>query len=296
MTTRKPVRLGRGLSALLGDAAPDAMADAPMTGATGTTAPQGLRQLPIEALEPGPFQPRGAMNDESLMELAASIREHGMLQPIIVRPRPNLPGRYQIVGGERRWRAAQLVPLHEVPVVLRDFTDGEAMAAGLVENLQRENLNPMEEAEGYRRLSEEFGFTQDLLGRAVGKSRTHITNTMRLLTLPQSVQKLLQEGALSAGHARALLGAKNPGYLAQIVAERGLNVRQTEILAGIKARGKEAAEKQKRDADLIALERRIMERLGLKVTIAHRGQRGSVMIQYRDLDQLDGIIRLLMPS
>jgi ParB family chromosome partitioning protein len=280
-TTRKPVpRLGRGLSALIPDAP-----TAPEPGA--------LRSVPVEALEPGPFQPRGGMDKTSIDELAASIREHGILQPILVREKPGTPGQYQIIGGERRWRAAQLAQLHEVPVVIRDLGDREAMAAGLVENLQRADLNAMEEAEGYRRLLEEFGLTQENLGNAVGKSRSHVANTMRLLGLPSPVRDLVRNGILSAGHARALIGSPDPGRLAAMVVSRGLNVRQTEALAAAKARPDAPRQPAARDPETAALERDLSDRLGLKVSIRHAGKGGEVTIRYADLDQLDGVIRLL---
>ena len=284
---RRPApRLGRGLSALLGEAPPPH--GPPPAGG------EALRTLPIEALEPGPFQPRGAMEPEALQELAQSIREHGLLQPILARPTPGAEGRYQIVGGERRWRAAQLVPLHEVPVVIRALGDREAMAAALVENLQRQDLNALEEAEGYRRLTEEFGLTQDALGQAVGKSRSHVANMIRLLALPDRVRELLREGALSAGHARALLTAPDPVALAVQVVDRGLNVRQTEALAAAKPR-EPAPERVPRqpDPETAALERDLSARLGLRIAIRHEGKGGQVTIRYRDLDQLDGLVRLL---
>ena len=276
--SRKPVRLGMGLSALLGDD----------QGVTGTTAtPQNL---PVEALEPGPFQPRGPMDGEALAELTASIQEHGVLQPILVRPKPGAAGTYQIIGGERRWRAAQGARLHEVPVVVRDLDDRAAMAAGLVENLQREDLNALEEAEGYRRLTEEFGLKPEALGGAVGKSRSHVANTMRLLALPGGVRAMLARGSLTAGHARALLTAPEPLRLAELVVTRGLNVRQTEALAAAADRPRVA---RAQDPETRALERELSERLGLRVLIEHRGRAGRVTVAYRDLDQLDGIVRLL---
>ena len=291
MTTarRGGPRLGRGLSALLGEAAPPASAT--------PGAPDGaVRALPIEMLEPGPFQPRGPMEPAPLQELADSIREHGVLQPILVRPKPGGDGRlYEIIGGERRWRAAQLVPLHEVPVVVRDFGDREAMAAALVENLQRQDLNALEEADGYRRLIEEFELTQDALGQAVGKSRSHVANTMRLLALPDRVRELLRDGALSAGHARALLASPNPEALALQVVDRGLNVRQTEALVAAKPRDPAAERPATATAspEITALERQLSGRLGLKIAIRQAGRGGQVTIHYRDLDQLDGVIRLL---
>jgi ParB family chromosome partitioning protein len=283
-TTRKPTsRLGRGLSALI--------PDAPATPDAAT-----LRAVPIESLEPGPFQPRGGMDRTSLEELAASVREHGILQPILVREKPDSPGSYQIIGGERRWRAAQLAQLHEVPVVVRDLGDREAMAAGLVENLQRADLNAMEEAEGYRRLLEEFGLTQESLGQAVGKSRSHVANTLRLLGLPTPVRDLVRNGILSAGHARALIGTPDPGRLAAQIVSRGLNVRQAEALAAAKPRGegpRQPAGAPPRDREIAALERDLTEKLGLRVAVKHQGKGGEVVIRYGDLDQLDGIIRLL---
>jgi len=276
----KPPRLGRGLSALLGEAP----AAAPGAG-------EAQRTLPIEALEPGPFQARGPMEQTPLRELADSIREHGVLQPLLVREKPGAPGLYQIIGGERRWRAAQLVSLHEVPVVIRDLSDREALAAGLVENLQRQDLNALEEAEGYRRLIDEFGLTQDALGHAVGKSRSHVANTLRLLALPDRVRELLRDGALSAGHARALLTAPDPIGLAMQVVDRGLNVRQTESLVANPP--KETGAPKPRDPDLAALERELSEHLGLRVAVQPAGRGGRVVVTYKDLDQLDGVIRLL---
>jgi ParB family chromosome partitioning protein len=278
----KPPRLGRGLSALMGEppAAP--------------TAGESLRTLPIEMLEPGPFQPRGPIDPAPLQELADSIREHGVLQPILAREHPGRLGRYQIIGGERRWRAAQLVPLHEVPVVIRPLGDREAMAAALVENLQRQDLNALEEADGYRRLLDEFGLTQETLGKAVGKSRSHVANTLRLLALPERVRELLRDGALTAGHARALLTAPDPVALALQVVDRGLNVRQAEALAAAKPRDPAAATRTPRaEPEVLALERQLSERLGLRIGIRQTGRGGQLTISYRDLDQLDGVIRLL---
>ncbi|MCX8133015.1 MAG: ParB/RepB/Spo0J family partition protein [Roseococcus sp.] len=277
----KPPALGRGLSALLGDAA-----------AAAPGAP-GLRHLPVASLEPGPFQPREAMDEAALNELAASIREHGVLQPLLVRPLKGSNGRrWQIVGGERRWRAAQAAGLHEVPALVRELTDREAMAAGLVENLQRQDLNPLEEAEGYHRLTEQFGLTQEALARAVGKSRPHVANTLRLLNLPERVRELLRAGALTAGHARPLLTAKDPEGLAQQIVAKGLSVRQAEALAAARA-APPAPRTPRTDAETRALERRIAGHLGLKVAIRHGRRGGQVVISYKDLDQLEGIVRLL---
>jgi ParB family chromosome partitioning protein len=280
MSGRKPSRLGMGLSALLGDQPAQATNSIPRT-------------LPVEALEPGPFQPRGPIDQSGLAELAASIREHGVLQPILVRPKPGAPGSYQIIGGERRWRASQLAQKHEVPVVIHDLDDRAAMAASLVENLQREDLNALEEAQGYRRLTDEYGLTQEHLGRAVGKSRSHVANTLRLLGLPDKVREMLGRGSLSAGHARALLTAPDPVKLAEQVVTRGLNVRQTEALAASAERQRPA---KTEDADSRALERDLTAKLGLKVSVRHGGRGGQITIGYKDLDQLDGLIRLLTPG
>lgn len=282
---KKPTRLGMGLSALMGDAK---AAPAAPGGAT--------RTLPVESLEPSPFQARAMPDPAALAELAASIKEHGILQPILVRPKPGTAGKFQILGGERRWRAAQQAKLHDVPVVIRDLDDRAAMAAGLVENLQREDLNALEEAEGYHRLMGEFGLKQESLGQAVGKSRSHVANTLRLLNLPGRVRDLLRTGTLSAGHARALLGAQDPEKLAAMVVVRGLSVRQTEALAAAAPRDPAARRGAKQDPDTAALERRLTERLGLKVAIRAAGKGGQVTISYRDLDQLDGVLRLLDPD
>ncbi len=278
----KPRGLGKGLSALLGEAAT----------ASAATPGAGLRTLPVSALEPGPFQPRDAMDEGALEELAASMKEHGVLQPILVRPRKGDAQRYQIIGGERRWRAAQKAGLHEVPALVRDFSDREAMAAGLVENLQRQDLNALEEAEGYGRLTQQFGLTQEALAKIVGKSRPHVSNTLRLLNLPERVRDLLRDGALTAGHARALLAAPQPEALALAIVDRGLNVRQAEALAA-QREVPSRAERRAPDAETRALEREITARLGLRVAIRHGAKGGQVVLSYKDLDQLDGIVRLL---
>lgn len=283
---KKP-RLGMGLSALIGDIAP-------ATAPTGPAAPP--RTLPIEAIEPGPFQARGPIAEAQLEELAASIREHGVLQPILVRPAKGQPGTYQIIGGERRWRASQLAQLHEVPVVIRDFDDATAMAAGLVENLQREDLNALEEAEGLWRLGEQFGLNQTELAKAIGKSRSHVANTLRLMGLPESVQQMVRDSQLSAGHARALLGAKDPQRLAALIVAKGLSVRATEALVTAEPLGSTRRKAPAKDADTKALEFRLTERLGLKVAITPGNRGGQVTLSYRDLDQLDGLLQLLMPE
>jgi len=287
-TPPKKPRLGMGLSALIGDIAPASPA------APGPTAPP--RTLPIEALEPGPFQARGPIVQDHLEELAASIREHGVLQPILVRPTKGAAGRYQIIGGERRWRASQLAQLHEVPVLIRDFDDPTAMAAGLVENLQREDLNALEEAEGLWRLGEQFKLNQADLAKAIGKSRSHVANTLRLMNLPEPVQQMVRDSLLTAGHARALLGAKDPQRLAAIVVAKSLSVRATEALVTSEPLGSARRRPEAKDADTKALEFRLREHLGLKVAITPSGKGGQVAIAYRDLDQLDGLLRLLLPG
>ena len=280
-------RLGRGLAALLGDAP---ASDEPKSN-LASGAPQSLS---IDALEPGPFQPRRNMAPEALAELVESIKARGILQPLLARRHPGQPGRYQIIAGERRWRAAQQAGLHDVPVLVRDLNDQDAMAASLVENLQRQDLNPIEEAEGYKRLVEEFGLTQEQLGTAVGKSRSHVANIIRLLQLPASVRLDVQAGKLTAGHARALLAHANPEEAARLVIEKGLNVRQTEgLTTNPTPKAAPPAPQRERDPETDALERDLSERLGLKVQIAFDGKGGSVRIAYRSLDQLDGLIAVL---
>ena len=279
-------RLGRGLAALLGDGA------TPQNRADGNA----VHSLPVAHLHPSPFQPRKTIDPQGVQELAASIAARGVLQPLLVRPDPAARGRYQIIAGERRWRAAQIAGIHEVPALIRDLSDNDAMMVALVENLQRQDLNAVEEAEGYRRLLDEFGLTQDDLGRSVGKSRSHIANTLRLLNLPASVQGELRSGALSAGHARALLAHPEPEKAALVVIARGLNVRQTEALAkqrAIAAPGSGVTPAKPQDPETAALAQTLSERLGLRVDIAFNGQGGTVRLHYRSLDQLDGIVALL---
>ena len=274
-------RLGRGLAALLGDMA----VQAPPV-ATG-----GVRQLPLDMLEPNPFQPRGAIDLEALQELTDSIRARGILQPLLVRPKPDDPARYQIVAGERRWRAAGAAGLHEVPVLVRETTDGDAAAAALVENLQRQDLDPVDEARGYARLLDQFGLTPESLGQAVGKSRSHIVNTMRLLALPDQAIDALRRGAITAGHGRALLAHPNPDAGLREVLAKQLSVRQTEALATRAQAADRAPEKE--DADTRALERTLTERLGLRVRIFSSGKGGTLRIAYSDLDQLDAVVERL---
>lgn len=286
-------RLGRGLAALLGDAAstPAAPAEAPAV-------PAGdVQTVAIAALEPSPFQPRSGIKPEGLEELIASIRERGILQPLLVRPHPEHTGRYQIIAGERRWRAAQAIPLHEVPVLVRALSDVEAAAAALVENLQRTDLDPIEEAEGLMRLIETHKLSQEEIGRMIGKSRSHVANTIRLVNLPANVQQHVREGRLTAGHARALLAASDPGMLAVRVVEQGLSVRQTEALVAAEGAPETGPKKYTRratDPNLMSLERDLKERLGVGVHVRPRGQGGELRLRYANLDQLDGLLALLM--
>jgi ParB family chromosome partitioning protein len=280
-------RLGRGLAALLGDA--------PRPAASVASAP-GVTSIPVEHLEPGPFQPREDFDPANMAELVDSIRANGILQPLLVRPHPDKRERYQIVAGERRWRAAQQAGLHQVPALVRALPDAEAMAAALVENLQRQDLNAIEEAEGYFRLVEEFGLTQDRLAEAVGKSRSHVANTLRLRQLPELVRADVLKGVLTAGHARALLSHPDPAKAAATVIARGLNVRQTEALvSGRSSPGNTATmPRSQKDPETVALERDLSERLGLKVEITFDGKGGAIRVQYRSLDQLDSLVALIM--
>ncbi len=276
--------LGRGLAALLGD----------MPGQGGDPALDEIRRLPIDLIDPNPFQPRMVFGEEALAELADSIKAQGILQPILVRPGPGTPGRFQIVAGERRWRAAALAGLHEVPVICRDMTDADSAAAALIENLQRENLNPIEEAEGYQRLVDSFGLTHEGLGVAVGKSRAHVGNIIRVLTLPEPVLDEVRKGALSLGHARAMLTLPNPAAAMADVVKKGLSVRQTERLA--KRLLSEPGDKKIPEAnpDTSQVERDLAARTGLrvKVSASPRGD-GSVTIWFGDLFQLDDIVARL---
>lgn len=281
--------LGRGLSALMADTQPDA----PQTG----QALRAERNLPVERLLPNPDQPRRHFSEEDLNSLAASIREKGVIQPLIIRPNPRKPDTYEIVAGERRWRAAQMAKVHEVPVIIRALDDTEVLEVAIIENIQRADLNPIEEAAGYRQLMDKFGHTQEKLSQALGKSRSHIANLLRLLQLPKDVQAYLEDGSLSAGHARASITSSDPSALAKQVVERGLSVRETERLA--KAPPKKAKPVERRpsekDADTRALEGDLSANLGMKVSVDHKpGQEGGqVSISYASLDELDELCRIL---
>ncbi len=279
--------LGRGLSALMDEAA-----------AAGEGAPAGQREVAIEQLHRNAGQPRVDFAPEALERLAGSIRDKGVLQPILVRPSPERPGDYQIVAGERRWRAAQAAGLTSVPVVLREFDDLEALEIAIVENVQREDLNPVEEAAGYKALMERFGRTQAEVAQSVGKSRPHVANALRLLDLPPAIVQMLRSGQLSAGHARAIATAPNPVALAREIIDKGLSVRAAEVL-GRRALAEGAATTAKprgaqKDADTRALEADLARATGLAVEISHRGGAGAVTVRYQSLEQLDDLCRRLM--
>jgi ParB family transcriptional regulator, chromosome partitioning protein len=277
-------QLGRGLAALFGEA--------PAV-AAGDPAPQRL--VPIELIRPGALQPRRRFAEAELEALAQSIREKGILQPLLVRSLDAQETDFELVAGERRWRAAQRVGLHEVPILIRQISDSEALEIALIENLQREDLSPLEEAQAYSRLMEEFGRTQASLAEALGKSRSHIANTVRLLSLPAPVRDRLDEGELSAGHARALLGAVDPVALAEEIVRRGLNVRATERLVQRRAKAP-PAKRRPRDPDSVALERELAAVLGLRVTLEQKKRGGALTLHYTSLDQLDRLLRLLRAS
>ena len=282
-------RLGRGLAALIGDVRAESSVERP----------RGQRRLPTEALRPNARNPRRAFADAELDELAGSLRERGIIQPIVVRPARGVADGYEIIAGERRWRAAQRAGLHEVPVVVLEATDAEALQLAIIENVQRADLNPLEEAEGYRALIEEFGNSQEEIARIVGKSRSYVANTLRLLTLSDSVKAYIHGGQLSAGHARMLIGAPDADALAKEIIARELNVRQVEAMA--RERGRQNGKSKHRakrlgaakSADTLALEKRLADALGLVVNLDERGRGGTLSIRYRSLDQLDHVVRRL---
>ncbi len=290
----KPRGLGRGLSALMADVNPDPVS-------TRTEAPRNAEVLvPIEKVTANPDQPRRQFLQEDLDDLTASIKEKGVLQPLIVRPRDG--GMYEIVAGERRWRAAQAAQLHEVPVLIRDYDDLEMLEVAIIENIQRSDLNAMEEAQSYKQLMEKFGHTQERMAEALGKSRSHIANLVRLLHLPQDVQQLVQDRKLSAGHARALITSDNASELARKIVKGGLSVRATENLVKKDAAGdapssgaKKPRKEMEKDADTRALEGDLSAMLRMKVSIDHKpgGESGSVTISYETLDQLDELCNML---
>ena len=282
MTDERGRRLGRGLSALFAETAP------PPPDVTRTA-----RNVPVTFLRPSRYQPRRNFDPAEIQSLVESIRARGILQPILVRRPADDPNSYEIVAGERRWRAAQAAQLHEVPIIVRDVSDLEALEIALIENIQRQDLNALEEGEGYRRLMQEFDRTQEELAETLGKSRSHIANTVRLLNLPAEVRALVDAGKLTAGHARALLNAADPVALAHAVVDRGLNVRQAEALAATAKPPRGKAAKPAKDPDTAALEKQLADHLGLKVAIRFDGKGGELVIRYKTLDQLDDVLRRL---
>ena len=297
---RKPGGLGRGLGALMGEVRREEPLVQSAASGPGAT---GYALIATAEIEPHPDQPRRHFDEAALDELAASIARRGVIQPVIVRPLS--PGRFQLVAGERRWRAAQRARLHEIPALIRELGDGDVAALALIENLQREDLNPIEEAAAYQRLNESEGLSQADIARMVDKSRSHVANLMRLLALPGEVQALVQDGRLQMGHARALINVPDPAALAHDVVTRGLSVRATERLARKALRGAgegDASPRKARvardpaeDADIAAVQRHLEDFLGLKVTIAADAdpRSGTVTIRYRTLDQLDLICQRL---
>jgi ParB family chromosome partitioning protein len=283
-------RLGRGLAALIGEM------DQPLTAEPTRPTVSADRKVPIELISRNPKNPRKNFSEEELQDLASSIRQHGIVQPVVVRTVGT--DKYEIIAGERRWRAAQLAGLVEIPVIIRNVDDRTALELAIVENVQRADLNPVEEAMGYEQLIAEHGYTQNDLGEIIGKSRSHVANSLRLLKLPDPVRQMLFDGSLSAGHARALIPTSDPVSLAKAIVNKGLSVRDAERLAqnDIKAQGNPAGSIPKaaeKDADTMALERDLSNRLGLQVKVSHNGEGGRLMIAYKSLEQLEQICRLL---
>lgn len=287
-------RLGRGLAALIGEI------DQPVQSQSRPTV-SADRTVPIEHVSRNPRNPRRSFDPADLEDLSKSIRQHGIVQPVMVR-RAAADGRYEIIAGERRWRAAQMAGLVEIPVIVRDVDDRTALEIAIVENVQRADLNALEEAQGYEQLIAQYAYTQNDLGEVIGKSRSHVANSLRLLKLPEEVRKMLADGALSAGHARAIVSTSDPVRLARKIAEEGLSVRDAERLAQKDAdqagkpdrlETKSAAHTDEKDADTLALERSLSDILGLKVQLAHKGQGGQLRIDYKSLEQLDELCRLL---
>ncbi|MGB3418391.1 MAG: ParB/RepB/Spo0J family partition protein [Mesorhizobium sp.] len=281
-------RLGRGLAALIGEMDRPAQLERPAVAADG--------KVPIEFLSPNPRNPRRQFGDADLTDLAQSIREHGVVQPVVARPSPTEAGRYEIIAGERRWRAAQRAGLTEIPIILRDVSDRTALELAIIENVQRTDLNAVEEALGYQNLMDEHGYTQADLGQVIGKSRSHVANTLRLLRLPEVIRDMLVDGTLSAGHARTLVTAEDPAGLAKRIVDGGLSVRQAEALAQMPAGTvgtRQSAKPAEKDADTLALEKLLSDAIGMSVSIAHKGGGGEVRVAYRTLEQLDDLCRRL---
>ena len=298
--------LGRGLAALLGEIGGEAGSDIGVAPVMGEPAPVAATpparppaSVPIERLQSNPDQPRRDFRETELNELAASIRQRGIIQPIVVRPEPGRPGYYQIVAGERRWRAAQRARLHEIPIVVREVDDRAMLELAIIENVQRSDLNPIEEASGYAQLIERFAHTQEAMSEIVGKSRSHVANTLRLLGLPEQVQQMLRSGKLSAGHARALINAADPVALAEIAVRKGLTVRQVEELArrvaAPRRRPRGHGGPKHKDADTRLLEGDLSAAIGMAVSIEHHGTDGGghLRIRYHSLDELDQLCRKL---
>jgi ParB family transcriptional regulator, chromosome partitioning protein len=280
-------RLGRGLAALIGEI------DKPAARDQEVVRPD--RTVPIEFVSPNPRNPRRNFVEADLADLTQSIREHGIVQPVVARPTA-AGGRYEIIAGERRWRAAQRAGLTEIPVIIRDVDDKAALELAIIENVQRADLNPIEEARGYQQLMDEHNYTQADLGQVIGKSRSHVANTLRLLKLPPAVTDLIVDGSLTAGHARTLVTAPDPAGLAKRIIEEGLSVRQAEALASAPeapSTADGAAARKEKDADTLSLEKLLSDHTGLKVTINHKERGGEMRIAYRSLEQLDELCRLL---
>ena len=275
-------RLGRGLASLIGD-----------LGAEANDRARTQRRLPIELLKPKPNNPRRAFSESQLDELAQSIRDRGIIQPLVVRPASH--DNYEIVAGERRWRAAQRAGLHDVPVVVVEVNDGEALQLAIIENIQRADLNPIEEANAYQRLADQFGYSQEEIAKTVGKSRPHVANTLRLLKLKKPIQELIETNKLDAGHARLLVGLDDQQQLAELIVARGYSVRQVEAMIRERAARTQSKPREPRskDANSLAFERRLTDALGLQVTLNQHGDGGVLHIRYSNLDQLDDIARKL---
>lgn len=286
----KPTRLGRGLAALIGDMA--------TVEGVRVTESGGVKRLPVDFIIANRANPRRTFNTEQLEELTNSIREKGIMQPLLVRPSDD-PNIFEIIAGERRWRAAQKAGLHDVPVIVRDVNDKEALELAIIENVQRADLNPLEEAMGYGQLIEQFDYTQQDLAQVIGKSRSHVANTLRLLRLPEDVRNMVASGTLTAGHARTLITAEDPATLARQIVSGGLSVREAEALSqqrDVSGKKKPSEPASERDSDTVALERRLSDALGLSVSLSHGDRGGKLEIRYKTLEQLDGICLKLTGS
>jgi ParB family chromosome partitioning protein len=280
-------RLGRGLAALMGDVGAESV--------TPSERVRSHRRVPIEYVRPNPRNPRRNFPEAELADLAASIKERGIIQPVVVRAVRGAKDAYEIIAGERRWRAAQRAGLHEIPIVPLEASDSEALELAIIENVQRTDLNPLEEASGYEALASEYRHSHEDIAKIIGKSRSHVSNTLRLLKLPETVKAYINAGKITAGAARMLVAAPDPEEMAREIVDRDLNVRQVEALAKERAKGsgRRVGKARAKSADTIALERRLSDVLGLTVIIDHRGEAGALQIRYRSLDQLDDVVRRL---